>query len=431
MRVLLFLIVCALTLVVAAAQQLPTTCYQGNNEVFDDVSATQLCSGAACSVSWRAQVDWAAQELLDFEVRIDDVDQCVSNYGILLSTHVSCTAIGGNTLSVSWAAFYRGGSTAVMSWVYSGENLTCAELALWPERYDQFVLSRGFDVVIGTPVLGTLSLLSADQPLPLSAARIECPLLHLPCQCTTGCAYTPDEWARNSAAVTLLWQRVATLPKSVCGLTPISWLAGTHSTKAYPPQVANVLAEWTAFELALANFHCVDPALPGDKQLEEAVKDACSAVERLLVHSSSPSHDCLDDTHDWNHEIRVLANFNRGQYANLSGPCSCSQPECASRFDDNYDDSADAPIIVVSANGGSNVDNTAVSTPNKWDTLTIVFFSLMLFFGCCTILLLIAVGTFCVFSTAIGPRGFRLIDSELDTMGDHYASGAGFIRMVQ
>lgn len=412
------LVVATLVFGICQAQQLPTTCYQGNNEVFDDTSGS-LCDGHACSVSWRAQVDWEANELLVFEVRIDDADQCVSNYGVLLDASVECTTVGyatadQSTLTVTLMVFYRGGSTAVATWEYRGAGLTCEGIKRTPEQFDALLMARTFQIVIGTPVMGSLTLLAAS-PLPLSAMKIECPLIKLSCQCTTGCAYTPEQWAQDFSTDETLWER-STLPDTVCGLKPVEWLARTKSTHAFPLQTANVLAVWVAMELSISNFHCTQPAVPGDAGINQALLDARDAVHTTLVETSSPSQDCASQR-EWAHETSIFAAFTSGLYANYSGPCSCADLECASRFDDQYDDTMDAPVIMTQQQQ-NQVDSESNHRPQDWDTITIIFFSVMLALGVCVILLMIGIAAICVLSPVVGPRGFRsLMGNEIDRAG--------------
>lgn len=407
-------------LVRADAGPLPTTCYQGNNVVFDDTSGA-LCAGGACSVSWRAQVDWAAGgELLTFDVRVDNADQCVSNYGQLLSSKASCTATGfvsdeQTTLTVTFAAFYHGGSSAVASWTYQGAGLTCDQMARSPVLYDGALVSQSFQLVIGVPVLGTLTMLAAE-PLPLSASRIECPLASLRCVCTTGCAYTPDEWARDHSRDADTWQR-SLLPDTICGLHPVEWIGRTRSTRPFDAQVADVLAEWVATTLNTANFHCAATAVPGSAAADQAVDDAWSSVHDLLVKSTSPSRDCMDDTHEWTHDTAVLRRYNAGGYANVSGPCSCAQRECAARFDAKYDAADDAPFINPAAFHDDAPAAEGEHLPQHWGALTFIFFSVMLALGCCVVVLVAILGGLCLFSPMVGPRGFRFMGDEMPDFG--------------
>jgi hypothetical protein len=351
---------------------------------------------------------------LVFDVRVDNNNQCLSSYGLLLDASAQCTTTGFGSadqtlLSVTLAAFYQGGSAAVASWTYRGADLTCDEMARAPADYDALLVSQTFDLMIGAPVMATLTMVGA-APLPLSASHIECPLLMLPCACVTGCAYAADVWSRNNDQQ--VWAR-SQLPDTICGLPPVDWLAATRSTRSFPVKVGDVIVEWIAATLNTANFHCATTAVMGDAGADTAVRNAWSTVHTTLVQTAQASIDCLADTHDWSAETAVLRRYNTGGYANMSGPCSCSERECAARYDDDVN--AAAPFIDATAFNDANPAPAQSANPADWDTLTIVFFSVMLALGCVVIVLAIFIIGQCL--CAIGPRGFRRMGDEMPDCG--------------
>lgn len=340
MRLFVALLVALLVATQTVAAVRPTSCLEGAETLVGEGGA--LCA-APCALRWQAQIDWAANEVLVFNVEL--AGRCL---GVPDHTAAYCFADGAQTTLAFLASFVRveGMATASARWTYDG-GVDCD--ALLANLSAAAALRRSF--VVETMLTDVMLTLAEEEapPAPLAAFAIACPLLAdgFECRCHVGCTYTLEHW--RDTAHELDGPRIL-------GLSRAAWLAGSAQTHECVPAVRAVLAQYLAATLNSELFGCTVPA---DESTSDA--EARRAVETRLI-AAAPNVSAAECTHataaSWQAHIDALTAWNAGR----AGPCACTELACAARFPD---------VPALHADGAGTA--VAIPRPFGWSTWTMVF----------------------------------------------------------